>query len=199
MDEIEDRKTGLHLMRLMENLNIATKVAALLLFLGALLLGIAIVGNSTAKGVSQSYNELVKRTLPGTTDIARANRRAIELVYIAAQSLAFDAGSTESSKLRESLATAYERGGNNLSDALETDPAFADTVPQMRGYFDETHRLASEVLNLANAGRIAEARVALTAAGAELENFTKSVSKTTLPPKPSRGPLRLRLARPHLS
>ena len=88
-------------MRLMENLNIATKVAALLLFLGALLLGIAIVGNSTAKGVSQSYNELVKRTLPGTTDIARANRRAIELVYIAAQSLAFDAGSTESSKLRE--------------------------------------------------------------------------------------------------
>ncbi len=166
-------------MRLMENLNIATKVAALLLFLGALLLGIALVGNSTAKGVSQSYNELVKRTLPGTTDIARANRRAIELVYIAAQSLAFDAGSTESSKLRESLATAYERGGNNLSDALETDPAFADTVPQMRGYFDETHRLASEVLNLANAGRIAEARVALTAAGAELENFTKSVSETT--------------------
>ncbi len=166
-------------MRLMENLNIATKVAALLLFLGALLLGIALVGNSTAKGVSQSYNELVKRTLPGTTDIARANRRAIELVYIAAQSLAFDAGSPESSKLRESLATAYERGGNNLSDALETDPAFADTVPQMRGYFDETHRLASEVLNLANAGRIAEARVALTAAGAELENFTKSVSETT--------------------
>ncbi|GAB5352990.1 hypothetical protein TMRH483_02541 [Qipengyuania sp. 483] len=166
-------------MRLMENLNIATKVAALLLFLGALLLGIALVGNSTAKGVSQSYNELVKRTLPGTTDIARANRRAIELVYIAAQSLAFDAGSTESGKLRESLATAYERGGNNLSDALETDPAFADTVPQMRGYFDETHRLSSEVLNLANAGRIAEARVALAAAGAELENFTKSVSETT--------------------
>ncbi|WP_460103759.1 methyl-accepting chemotaxis protein [Qipengyuania sp. 483] len=160
-------------------MNIATKVAALLLFLGALLLGIALVGNSTAKGVSQSYNELVKRTLPGTTDIARANRRAIELVYIAAQSLAFDAGSTESGKLRESLATAYERGGNNLSDALETDPAFADTVPQMRGYFDETHRLSSEVLNLANAGRIAEARVALAAAGAELENFTKSVSETT--------------------
>jgi|TARA_R110002049_G_scaffold76802_5_gene197032 methyl-accepting chemotaxis protein len=166
-------------MRLIENLNIATKVAALLLFLGALLLGIALVGNNTAKGVSQSYNELVERTLPGTTDIARANRRAIELVYIAAQSLAFEAGSAESRKLQESLATAHERGGNNLSDALETDPAFADSVPQMRGYFNETHRLASDVLNLANAGRFAEARVALAAAGAQLDNFTNAVSETT--------------------
>ncbi|GAB5349912.1 methyl-accepting chemotaxis protein [Alteriqipengyuania sp. 357] len=166
-------------MRLIENLNIATKVAALLLFLGALLLGIALVGNNTAKGVSESYNGLVERTLPGTTDIARANRRAIELVYIAAQSLAFEPGSAESRKLQESLATAYERGGNNLSDALETDPTFADSVPQMRGYFDETHGLASDVLKLANAGRVAEARVALTAAGEQLDNFTDTVSETT--------------------
>ncbi|MBW4331139.1 HAMP domain-containing protein [Stakelama sp. CBK3Z-3] len=160
-------------------MKIATKVAALLLFLGLLLVGIALIGNRTASGISQDYRQLVDHTLPGTTDIARANRRAIELVYIGAQSLAFEPGSAQSRALRPALEKAHERGGNNLSDALKTDPAFDRSVPELRGYFDEAHRLAQQVLVLANAGRTAQARATLVQADAQLQKFTDAVSDIT--------------------
>ncbi|MBT0669248.1 HAMP domain-containing protein [Novosphingobium profundi] len=165
-------------MTIFQNLRIATKVAGLLLFLGALLLVIALLGNRTAEGISLDYRQLVERTLPGTTHLARANRRAIELVYIGAQSLAFER-SGRGKELRAALDKAHERGGDNLSEALKTDEAFRETVPQLRQQYDETYRLAGEVLDLAAAGRDGEARGKLDQANRELDKFADAVSQIT--------------------
>ena len=166
-------------MRIFQNLKVATKIAALLFFLGVLLTAVSLFGSTTVHRISDGYRALVEQKLPATTDLARANRRAIELPFLAAQALAYDPGSPQVAKLSATLERAYARGGNNLRDALATDPAFAEVMPALRRDYDAVHDHSAAALALAMAGARAEAQVRLAAADRHLEKFADAVSETT--------------------
>ena len=166
-------------MTLLNNLKIATKVASLLLFLGAITLGIAFYGSTTVQGVNDGYGTLVEHKLPATTDISRANRRAIEQAYTAARALAFDPASAVARELPETLVKGYERGGKNFDDAVEADPALKDDVAKLKARYAELHRLSGEAVKQGLAGNRDAAQQLVLKANAELDGLSDDISKLT--------------------
>ncbi len=166
-------------MTLLNNLKIATKVASLLLFLGAITLGIAVYGSNTVQGVNDGYNALVEHKLPATTDISRANRRAIEQAYTAARALAFDPASEVARELPETLTKGYERGTKNFDDAVEADPALKDDVAKLKARYAELHRLSAEAVKQGLAGNRDAAQQLVLKANAELDGLSDDISKLT--------------------
>ncbi len=166
-------------MTLLNNLKIATKVASLLLFLGAITLGIALYGSSTVQGVNDGYSALVEHKLPATTDISRANRRAIEQAYTAARALAFDPASEAAKELPETLTKGYDRGTKNFDDAVEADPALKDDVAKLKARYAELHKLSGEAVKLGLAGNREAAQQLVLKANAELDGLSDDISKLT--------------------
>ncbi|UUX98705.1 methyl-accepting chemotaxis protein [Sphingomonas sp. J315] len=166
-------------MTLLNNLKIATKVASLLLFLGAITLGIAVYGSNTVQGVNDGYGALVEHKLPATTDISRANRRAIEQAYTAARALAFDPASEVARELPETLVKGYERGGKNFEDAVAADPALKDDVAKLKARYAELHRLSAEAVKQGLAGNRNAAQQLVLKANAELDGLSDDISKLT--------------------
>ena len=164
---------------MLNNFKIATKVAALLLFLGAITLGIAVYGSATVRGVNTGYRALVDHKLPATTDISRANRRAIEQAYTAARALAFDPASEVARELPETLTNGYERGTKNFDDAVEADPALKDDVAKLKARYAELHRLSAEAVKQGLAGNRDVAQQLVLKANAELDGLSDDISKLT--------------------
>ncbi len=135
------------------NLKIATKMAALILFLGAITLGVGFWSISLVDRIDTGYRALVTADLPANTDIARANRRAIEQVYTASRALAFDPQSEDARKLPETLTKGYGRGEKNFDDAVESDPRLKDEVTALKARYAQVHRLSAQAVELGLAGR----------------------------------------------
>jgi methyl-accepting chemotaxis protein len=161
------------------HLKIATKQAVLILFLGAITLGIGIWNSHLIDRIDVGYRALVSQSLPANTDIARANRRAIEQVYTASRALAFDPDSEAARALPATLTKGYGRGEKNFDDAATTDPSLAEDVAKLKARYAEVHRLSAEAIELGLAGRREEAQVLIISADKELEALADAISELT--------------------
>lgn len=165
-------------MSFLGNMKIATKVAALLVMLGALTVGLAILSYRTINSIDDQYTTLADQTLPATTDITRANRRAVELVNIGYNALSHGTG-PEARELAESVDGAVEAGNANLEAALETDPSLAQVIPQFRRHFEQLHATVAQAVRLGLADRSAEGMEALERADAQLAALSEAYSALT--------------------
>ncbi|WP_182911839.1 methyl-accepting chemotaxis protein [Sphingomonas cavernae] len=156
------------------NMKIATKVAALLMMLGALTLAIALLSYRTLNSIDAQYTTLADETLPATTDISRANRRAVEMVYSGYRTLAYDGSSAQARDAAQSLTKSLEAGNRNLNEALETDPGLAETIPELRTRFEGVHKTVAEAVRFGLANRNDEALRALSEADRQLADLSKA-------------------------
>jgi len=163
-------------MTLFSNMKIASKVVSLLVMLGVVTLGIAVIGYRTVNIVDEQYTALSDQTLPATTDLARANRRAVEMVYSGYQAMAHEGASAEARAAAAALEEAFERGNANLNEALETDPSLAETAPQLRRHFEQVHESAAQAVRLGLSNRNDEAIRALQEADGKLAALSQTYS-----------------------
>jgi methyl-accepting chemotaxis protein len=163
-------------MNLLNNMKISGKVAALLIMLGAVTLGLSIVSYKTINSIDADYSVLTGDILPASTDLARANRRTVELVYAAYRTLAYDGSSPEAKKAAAKVEEAYEAGKKNFDEAVKTDAALADEVAEFRRSFDRVYQVSARAAQLGLANRNDEARSVLVQADDGAEELSKTMS-----------------------
>ncbi|MEW9854480.1 methyl-accepting chemotaxis protein, partial [Novosphingobium sp. M1R2S20] len=163
-------------MSFISNMKIAGKVASLLIMLGVVTLGLAILSYSTISAINDDYTVLADQTLPATSDLARANRRAVEMGYSGYRAYAYPGASVQARAAAEELQKAYEAGSQNLDEASETDPALADKMPELRKQFDDLHATVSRGIALSLANRTEEAGRVLQEADGQMQGLSTSYS-----------------------
>jgi methyl-accepting chemotaxis protein len=163
-------------MSFMTNMKIAQKVAALLIMLGVVTFGIAILSYRTINSIDADYAVLTGSTLPASTDLARANRRGTEMVYAAYRTLAYDGSSPEAKQAAEKVKEAYDAGKLNFEDAVESDPGIAKTVSGFRTNFDQVYEIATRAAQFGLANRDDEAASVLVQADGRLAGLSKAMS-----------------------
>lgn len=155
-------------MHFVNNMNIATKVAALLVMLGVVTIGLTFTSHRTIKSIDARYSALSAETLPATTDLVRTNRRAVEMLLAGYQILAHDPASAQARSAAELVKEARAAGIDNLDNAERTDPALAEVLPKFRQQFEQLSATASRAVDLGLAGRDQEALRALTVGDRQL-------------------------------
>ena len=166
-------------MNAFTNLKIAYKIAALMLMLGAVTLGIAFTGLSSIRSVDKSYSHLTDVVLPNNTELARAYQGVIDMSYSAYQVMAYPGGSAEGNRAAEREKESYDAAVKRLRDIAKEEPEAASTIDALVKQIDELDALNKAAIAFGRADRNDEARVALaqadTKAGeirTELRRFT---------------------------
>ncbi len=163
-------------MRYFSNMKIAAKVATLLIMLGIVTVGIALFSYRTFNHLDAQYSALADQTLPATSDLARANRRAVEMAHAGYQVLANEGSSREARAAAEELAASLNAGSRNLDEALETDPALAEEMPEFRRQFQQVHDTVAQAVRLGLADRDQEAARVMRQADAQVAELSKTWS-----------------------
>lgn len=163
-------------MGFITNMKIARKVAALLVMLGLVTFGLTIMSHRTIKSIDADYSALTLHTLPASTDLARANRRAVEMMYAGYRTVAYDGTSVEGQAAAKDLADSYEAGKQNFGNALASDPRLASDLPELRRDFDEIHAKVAQAARLGLANRNEEAAQILVGADKQLAEYSKKSS-----------------------
>ncbi|QHL90577.1 methyl-accepting chemotaxis protein [Sphingomonas changnyeongensis] len=160
-------------MAMFRSLGLSAKIGLLLVGFGLLALGTALFGARTVAEANGGYDWLVHHGLPPSTDLARANRRAIEMVYVGYKRAA---GAATPADAVKDLDKAHERGAKNLAEAAEADPALADRVAALARDYEAVHAAVARALRLADGGQADAARAELAAADKRLKTFAETLS-----------------------
>jgi methyl-accepting chemotaxis protein len=164
-------------MRLLTDVKIENKVIGLLLLLGVVSTGLAIFTSSRIAEIGRRYAVLTDHSLPANTDIARANRRATEMVLAGFKGATAANDRTKTVSASELLETAYTKGSKNLASAVETDPNLAADIAPIKKSFTHVHDLAADAIHLASIGQAEDANRVLADADAAAEALVKSTSE----------------------
>ena len=166
-------------MHAFTNLKIASKIAALMLMLGAVTLGIAFTGLSSIRSVDSSYSRLTDVVLPNNTELARAYQGVIDMSYSAYQVMAYPGNSAEGRQAAEREKESHDTAVKRLRDIAKAEPEAAPAIDALVKQIDELDALNKAAIALGRADRNEEARVTLVEADAkageiraELRRFT---------------------------
>ncbi|MET1755063.1 methyl-accepting chemotaxis protein [Novosphingobium sp. RD2P27] len=162
-------------MTFITDMKIARKVAALLIMLGIVTLGLSSLSYRTINSIDSDYSALAGKTLPATTELARANRRAVEMMYAGYRAMAYEGGSAEGRVSARELEESYAAGKQSFEKALETDPSLAEQMPELLRSFEDLHATVARAAQLGLANRKEEAMAVLREADKQLaESQSKS-------------------------
>ncbi len=168
-------------MNAFTNLKIAYKVAALMLLLGAVTLGLVFNGVSSIRKVDSSYAQITEVTLPNNTELARAYQGTIDMVLAGYQVMAYPGGSTEGKAAAAREREVYETAQNRLRSLMKEEPDTTPTVEALIKSIDGLHTIMGEAIALGQADRNEEARLKLVEADnaaqkirGELRSFTNA-------------------------
>lgn len=171
-------------MKAFTNLKIAYKIAALMLMLGAVTLGLVANSVSTLKHVDKEYGYVTGTTLPNNTELARTYQGVIDITLAGYQVMYYPGGSERSREAIASELDAYEKSKSRLASIAKSEPYYADTIAQIAATLDELHKLTLQAIELGKADRNEEAGKALAQADpkakdirAELRRFTNERAK----------------------
>jgi methyl-accepting chemotaxis protein len=166
-------------MNAFTNLKIAYKIAALMLMLGAVTLGIAFTGLSSIRSVDKSYSHLTDVVLPNNTELARAYQGVIDMSYSAYQVMAYPGGSAEGNRAAEREKESFDTAVKRLRDIAKEEPEAASTIDALIKQIDELNALTKSAIAFGRVDRNDEARAVLAQADVkageirtELRRFT---------------------------
>ncbi|AJP74400.1 HAMP domain-containing methyl-accepting chemotaxis protein [Sphingomonas hengshuiensis] len=161
-------------MQILSNLKISVKILLLLAMLGIAMIGVGIYGMKTIGGIDNNYSTLTDVKLPDTIQIARANRKTVEMVYSGYQALVYDGASREGQEAVENEAKAYDAAVTILSDLRKAEPEEATRIDDLRARIDALHKLTGEAVKLGSQNRNDEARADLAKADVAMKEFSKA-------------------------
>ncbi len=171
-------------MNAFTNLKIAYKIAALMLMLGAVTLGIAFTGLSSIRSVDSGYSRLADVVLPNNTELARAYQGVIDMSYSAYQVMAYPGNSAEGRQAAEREKESHDTAVKRLRDIAKAEPDAAPVIDALVKQIDELDALNKTAIAFGRADRNEEARVTLVQADAkageirtELRRFTTERAK----------------------
>lgn len=159
-------------MSFISDMKIAAKVAGLLIILGAVTLGLAILSHRTITSISAQYSSLTE-TLPASTELARANRRSAEMMYAGYRALARDNAAGMRADA-EQVDDAFEAGKRNLDSALKRDPSLAEQTSNFRRRLEGVHSTVARAVQYSLADRKAEAASLLVEADKQVAELAKA-------------------------
>ncbi|MBA4761509.1 methyl-accepting chemotaxis protein [Sphingomonas sp.] len=166
-------------MKAFTNLKIAYKIAALLLMLGAVTIGLVLNSVSTLKHVDKEYDYLTGTTLPNNTELARAYQGVIDMSLSGYQVMYYPGGSERSREAIASELDSYKNAQSRLESVAKSEPYSASAISPIVADLDALHKLTVQAIELGKADRNDEAGKALAAADpkakavrAELRRFT---------------------------
>jgi methyl-accepting chemotaxis protein len=163
-------------MSFISNVKIAGKVAALLVMLGVVTLGLSIFSYRTIKTVDSDYSVLTNDILPASTDLARANRRTVEIAYAGYRTLAYDGSSAQAREAANKVTEAYKAGVKSFDNALKTDPSLADKVPGFRKAYDDVYATVMRGVQHGLANRNDEAARVFAVADKQVADLSDTLS-----------------------
>ncbi len=166
-------------MKAFTNLKIAYKIAALMLMLGAVTLGLVLNSISTLKHVDKEYSAIAETTLPNNTELARANQGVIDMTLSGYQVMYYPGGSARNREAAASELESYKNAKARLAAIVKSEPDTAKTIAPIVANLDELHKMTRGAIELGQADRNEEAGKALAGADpkateirAELRRFT---------------------------
>ncbi|OYX51498.1 MAG: chemotaxis protein [Sphingomonas sp. 32-66-10] len=166
-------------MKAFTNLKIAYKIAALLLMLGAVTIGLVLNSVSTLKHVDKEYDYLTGTTLPNNTELARAYQGVIDMSLSGYQVMYYPGGSERSREAIASELDSYKNAKSRLESIAKSEPYSASAISPIVADLDALHKLTVQAIELGKVDRNEEAGKALATADpkakavrAELRRFT---------------------------
>ncbi len=166
-------------MKAFTNLKIAYKIAALMLMLGAVTLGLVLNSVSTLKHIDKEYGALAETALPNNTELARSYQGVIDMSLSGYQVMYYPGGSARNREAIASELESYKTAKARLAAIVKSEPDTAKSIDPILADLDELHKLTRGAIELGQADRNEEAGKALAAADpkakairAELRRFT---------------------------
>jgi len=171
-------------MNAFTNLKIAYKVAALMLLLGAVTLGLVLNGVSSIRKVDSSYAQITEVTLPNNTELARAYQGTIDMVLAGYQVMAYPGESAEGKAAAARAREVHETAQNRLRSLMKAEPDTTQTVEALIKDIDGLHAIVADAIALGQVNSNEEARLKLVEADnaaqkirGELRSFTNARSE----------------------
>ncbi len=171
-------------MKAFTNLKIAYKIAALMLMLGAVTLGLVLNSINTMSKIDKEYSYIASTTLPNNTELARTFQGVIDMTLSGYQVMYYPGGSERSREAIASELESYQTAKSRLAAIAKSEPYHADTIAPIAADLDELHKLTLQAIELGKADRNEEAGKILAAADpkakairAELRRFTTERAK----------------------
>ena len=160
--------------RLLQDMRIMPKILAMLLMLGAVTVGIAVMNAFSMKAEDQEYSQMVSRELPATTQLVRMNRFVTEMVQIGYRTTAFAPASIQAQSAPAEIEKSHENALKALNTAVELDPTLTKTAFDNKGRIDTIHRLATQGSRLVLAGQRDAGVRQLNEAEGQLDSFSRN-------------------------
>ncbi|MDG2533988.1 methyl-accepting chemotaxis protein [Sphingomonas sp. HITSZ_GF] len=158
---------------MLAKLSISTKILALVAIVGAVGLSLSLFGSSTLQRVDARYSDLVNNHMPIATELARANRRALDIAYAGYRALSYEGGSKIAQEADEVEQANYEMAGQLLDNAEKMQPALKAQLDPFRAKITRVHELAARAIELGQRNDDEGARAAL----AEMDPLVVTLSK----------------------
>jgi methyl-accepting chemotaxis protein len=166
-------------MKAFTNLKIAYKIAALMLMLGAVTLGLVMNSVSTLKHIDKEYSYVTNTTLPNNTELARTYQGAIDITLSGYQVMYYPGGSERNREAIASELDAYEKAKSRLASIAKSEPYYADTIAPIAANLDELHKLTLQAIEYGKADRNEEAGKTLAQADPKAKEIRAELRRVT--------------------
>lgn len=166
-------------MNAFTNLKIAYKVAALMLMLGAVTLGLVLNGVSSIRKVDQNYAQLTDVMLPNNTELARSYQGTIDMVLAGYQVMAYPGASAEGKAAAAREREVYETTLNRLRNMMKAEPDTTQTIEGLIKEIDGLHATVGQAIAFGQADNNDGARLKLVEADAAGRKIRESLRSFT--------------------
>lgn len=166
-------------MKAFTNLKIAYKIAALMLMLGAVTLGLVLNSINTMSKIDKEYSYIASTTLPNNTELARIFQGVIDITLSGYQVMYYPGGSERN---REAIALereSYQTAKSRLAAIAKSEPNYADTIAPIAADLDELHKFTLQAIELGKADRNEEAGKMLAAADPKAKEIRAELRRLT--------------------
>jgi methyl-accepting chemotaxis protein len=164
------------IMNFINDMKITGKVAALLVMLGMVTVCLSIMSYRTIVALDTDYSALTNSNLPATTNITRANRMTVEMVYAGYRVLTYDGGSAEAREAAKRVGDAHDAGAKLFDEAARQDPSIAGKVREFRKSFEEINAAVERGVKAGLVNQNDEAKRELVEADRQMQAFTATLA-----------------------
>jgi len=113
------------------NWKISTKIASLLMLIGAVTLGLSWAASSRLMTADTAYSSLVTQTMEPTVQLVRANRSISDMSYRSYQTLVYDGRTKQAQDAAAAEQAAFEAALTSLGKSRAGDPAAVSMIDSL--------------------------------------------------------------------
>ncbi|GGB74582.1 methyl-accepting chemotaxis protein [Blastomonas aquatica] len=161
-------------MTLLANLKIPTKILLLLLMLGTVTVTVSVWGSRSITATDEAYSIMVSEAR-APLHLARANRAAIDMVYNAYRTMAYDGNSGAARAASAAEGEAYESGRASLEEAAAAKRSLEGDMAGFKTQLDAIHDLTRRAVKLGLMNENAAAMALLSEADVKAGEFTEDL------------------------